>query len=287
MAGENITIKELYKTPIELIKMVCKGYSHALLIEGKGGLGKSHIISDTLGQLGFAMGQDYSLLKGYSTPLALYRFLYFNRDKPLVVLDDVEGILKDRKAKAILKATLEPFQRVVCYETTHKIDVPMSFTMKASVIICSNHYPNDVDFKAVMDRCLFYKFDFNTNEILSILEEICKKPYKNATKKMRNEVLELIKRHKSTISPISIRTLFHILNIYLYSKKNNRKFKGMLYDIYRIDKAKEIIYELSNTKLSVQEQFNRFQKLGKLQKFAHSRATFFRKRQEIASSLGK
>ena len=63
-----------------------------------------------------AVGSQGAWIDGSVTPFGLYRELYRNRDE-LVVLDDVDGLYRDRAALRLLKCVCqtEPVKRVAWY----------------------------------------------------------------------------------------------------------------------------------------------------------------------------
>ena len=70
--------------------------SHALLVNGPAGFGKTHAVTEALEKAGLS----HSRLGSYSTPLNLFKFLQAHQG--IVILDDVAGLFYDRAAMAIL-----------------------------------------------------------------------------------------------------------------------------------------------------------------------------------------
>ena len=83
--------------------MVIHKYAPACIIISEGGLGKSYLVRKKLENQ--CKQDDYIIHSGHITPLALYIMLYKNHDK-IIVLDDVEELLKNDNAVGILKAGL-------------------------------------------------------------------------------------------------------------------------------------------------------------------------------------
>jgi len=277
-------IDRFFDIPIHLVKMLARGYGYAIMFKGQGGIGKTFTILKTLKNEGLKFGEDFAYVRGYSTPLALYKFLYFNRDKKIIILDDVEGCFDDDRGKAVLKAALDNTlgRRFVGYLSTSEKaeDVPSQFEITANIITCANDYPTDADFRALMDRCIYYEFNFRYKEIIRILEEMIKLPYKNLTIEQKKEVYQHILNNSSEATrELSIRTLLKIYEGYLYDQNNGKSgfWQKLAIEILKPDENLVLIKNLMNSGLMVNEQVNGF-----IEKTGLSRATYFRLKQKVS-----
>ena len=107
----NVEIEIVEKGLMEdYLDMAVQGKA-SVLIHSRAGLGKTYT---TLKKL---EGKDYKYNSGFASPLALYKELYEHRNK-VIVLDDIEGMLKNQVAISILKAALG--NGTVSYLTTSK-----------------------------------------------------------------------------------------------------------------------------------------------------------------------
>jgi len=165
----------------DLIQVVAQGYEHALIVVSKGGLGKTYVTLKELGR----NGNDFVYYNTYTTPLELYEFLYANANDKLIVLDDVEGILTDRKSISILKSALWGIngKRIISYfSNTPMLKAPQQFMFNSRIIMLFNQFPLNGRFKPIMEalktRCLYYEINFGYFTKLKILFEIAKLPYK-------------------------------------------------------------------------------------------------------------
>jgi hypothetical protein len=82
------------------IDMTARKISNGCIIEGSAGTGK------TYRALARCKNLDFAYLDSFTTPQALYIWLYLNRDKDIVVIDDVAGFFKNDKVLAFLKGGL-------------------------------------------------------------------------------------------------------------------------------------------------------------------------------------
>ena len=277
-------IDKFFELPIHYVKMLCMGNGFALAFKGRGGIGKTFTIMKTLKEEGLKLGDNIAYLRGYSTPLALYKFLYNNKDKKVIFLDDIEGIFKDDKGKAILKSALDNVlgKRFVFYSSTsEKLDITDNFELTAKVITCSNDYPEeDLDFKALLDRCIFYEFKFSYKQIIEIMRELVKLPYRKLDLEGRKKVFGYIIDHTNiATNEFSIRTLYKCYDCYIYGRDNG-VWKKLVNEIIRPNEDLELIRQLANSYTSVKQQVEEF-----IEQTGKSRATFFNYKRLLKSSL--
>lgn len=126
------------------VDMVIDGDQPALLLTGTTGSGKSKTINQRLDAAGMVKGKDYVIIKGKSTPVAVYIALYENNGK-LVIFDDCDSVLKDDDAVLILMGALESEKvREISWKSGKPIkneegkNVPQSFDFNGRVIFVSN-----------------------------------------------------------------------------------------------------------------------------------------------------
>lgn len=254
-------LNRVFATPISLVRMITRNDTYALMFEGEGGLGKTHTILKTLADEGHEYNKDYVYLRGYSTPLAFYMALYEHRDKKEIVLDDMEGIFKDDRGKAILKACLDKKngKRSVSYITTDERikNTPKEFEITANIILCANDYPEDADFRALQDRCIYYKFEFTYAQKIEMMNEIIKQPYKNLTEDDRKYVMDFIINYTTEATKnFSLRLLFKLMDIYTFDKQNFRKIAQ---EILEEDEILSILAECIKSHEKVIDQTKEFQ----------------------------
>jgi hypothetical protein len=89
-----------------IITAVVKGASNFCIIGGKGGLGKTHTVEETLNNLGLEDGAGYFKNTSSGSPAGLYRTLFQNRTG-IVVLDDSDTIVNTQEGRNLMKAALD------------------------------------------------------------------------------------------------------------------------------------------------------------------------------------
>jgi len=274
-------LDRFFLTPINLVTMLVQGYGHAVMFEGAQGIGKTITILRTLKAQGLELGRDFAYKRGYTTPLAFVEFLYAHKDKQIIVIDDCEGIFIDERGKSIMKCLLDNSlgKRFVDYTSTARRaeQTPTPFEVTARIISCANQYPQDIDFKAVMDRCMFYEVEFSYRELVEILKELAKLPYRDMGMEQRQAVMKFIMENSNEATEnLSLRSLFKLYDIFLYTKGAGDLWNSMAQDILKPNPIMVLVRQLDRSGLSVSQQAHEF-----MEKTAMSRTTFYRIRAKL------
>src|SRR3990167_3840012 len=161
MTGQLKLIEHLIKTVLSTTRY------YSFFLYGQCGIGKTvttlTVIKQNVPQ------QEYIYQNGYTTPLSLYEFLYKNKDKKVIILDDMEGLFSNLKALALLKAAVWPVQgiRTIHYNSTttylEEQEIPKQFILNAKLIILCNIIPRITapDIQALINRVLLYEISFS------------------------------------------------------------------------------------------------------------------------------
>jgi len=221
----------------ESLKAVNKGTINLLSVRGSPGTGKSRTILNFLKK----ENVNFNYFSSYTTPLSFYRLIHENREKDILIFDDIEGI-NDLKIIAMLKSLCwspEGSKREVCYFSTSDkmgdLGLPPRFETNARIILIFN---NDLKgFEAVINRGLCINFNFNFQEKLKVFEEIKKEAC------LDSEVLEWVKSNcNESTENLSIRSLVILSNL----KRDGFDFKLFADEILKKDED----FNLLLTKLS-------------------------------------
>lgn len=233
-----------FSNPQHFIRMVCRGHNNACLLIGEAGIGKSFLTINTIKQE--LKAEDYIIISGYITPLSLYITLYKNRDK-VIVFDDCRGLFENPNAVAILKPALwsTGTKRIVTYETTskHANEVPSAFECNSRFIILGNKLNiKDENIRALVNRALYWDFNFTFNEKCSIMRKVAETPYKKLSEEQRLEVAEfLIANTNPAVKDFSFRTL---IKGYDFKEYDGQRWKDLLKSILKTDENKQVVWEL-------------------------------------------
>jgi len=246
----------------QLVKMIIKTKNTNLFIHGRGGIGKTHNVLSTIKEEGLEHNKDYTLIKGYITPLKFYQTLYDNNDKKLIVIDDVEGLFNNKISKSLLKACLESINgiKIIQYSSTSMDPnlYPNEFNFHPNVIVCANGIPHDLDFKAVLDRCFTYNLKVSNKQLLHNIKSILKKDYKTTTLKDRRSIYYCLnKRVKTYHTNFSYRFYFKCLDAYLFDPL---LWKTLMFENLHTDEIHKIVMKLNVKGGSLKSQHKTFYK---------------------------
>jgi hypothetical protein len=195
----------------EFMDSVINKVHRAVVIYGQSGMGKTHVVTNSLIEHGLSEGEDFVILRSHTTPLMLYVWLYLMRDEnKFVVLDDCDGILANETGLNLLKAATDNSFRQIGWNTTTELfnpithdRIPSSFEFNGRVIITTNIRPvtgksrtaNHMD--AIRSRTTAFKFNLNTKEeqLAQIFYMVLEKDYLASAEEsaiLETEKLELL-----------------------------------------------------------------------------------------------
>jgi len=211
-----------------LVQMVITGQRNSLIISGIAGAGKSFTVRQYIINSGLLEGTDFVVIKGKSTPLAIYQTLYDNNGK-LIIYDDCDAVLKNKDGLNILKAALDTDKiRAISWKSAYTFNPNQistfdarrlekkgkyvdQFDFSGRVIFITNLYINQID-KALRDRSFVVDVTLRAEDILLRIESILPEIMKDdpaATPEIKQEVLEYFKwlvRKRMLRNPMSIRS---------------------------------------------------------------------------------
>ena len=155
-----------------LTKMVGKGIQPSLVITGSAGTGKTHLVKQTLTDMGFEEAKDFVHFKGRATAAGLFVTLYENEDK-IIVLDDCDSVFKDDDAVNILKGALDSYDaRKISYistktlKDTYGCEVPRHFEFTGKIIFISNISQAKLD-AAIRSRSFVADVELTTEQMFA------------------------------------------------------------------------------------------------------------------------
>lgn len=227
--ADEFNINERFEFIANFVTMVSDKIQPAMLITGSGGLGKTHVVNKVLKAEGyvdvsntenFMEGEHlprkrYVSVKGYSTPKALFRKLYENKDS-IVIFDDCDSILTDPTAANLLKGALDSnSERIISWNSESRDeDLPKSFRFTGGVIFISNlskdKIPQPIRTRSVcvdVSMTLAQKIERMT---LIAFEDDFLPEVDVSIKRM---ALEIIDQHKERAREVSMRSLIQVIRI--------------------------------------------------------------------------
>jgi len=227
---------------------------------GAGGMGKTFNLIFKLKEKNIS----FKILKGHTSALSFYRYLYENREKQYIIIDDISKLISDRDIISLLLGALDYQQKIVAWTSNSPLtaDLPSSFIFNSKVFILANDFDSDNEFlKALKDRCIFYEMKFSKEQIIQMLYILAKK------RGYPIELIDYIKElsESNVINNLSLRLLDKIYPY--YSKKN---WKELIKDILEMNELENLVYQLMKSGKLVKEQVAEF-----IEKTGLSRTYFF------------
>jgi len=258
------------------IEMVCAGFSNFCVVVSQGGLAKTWTSQGILKK----KCKDYAYLNSFTTPLELYNFLYDNRQGKIILIDDCEGIWESKSIVSILKnaTELNGTRTISWNSTTDKLDGRTNTCeFDSRIIILTNEIPDTDEnphLQALLNRAFLCRLNFSFREKMDIIKEVSKKEFQSLNTDERKEIFEFVERNTSEATQdLSIRTLIKCYQFYLFDKTI---WKELSLKILKANPRKEVVLELMKSGRPVREQEQAY-----YERTGHSRADFFRVKQEL------
>lgn len=234
----NITNKK-YILLNESLKAISQDKINLLILKGSYGCGKTHTTLEYLNE----NKVNHTYINSYATPLSFYQLLYENRNKEVIIFDDLFGI-NNPLVLAMLKSACwvsENNERSVSYHSTsdklNSLNLPSSFKFDARVILIFNEIIKD--YQPIINRGITIDFNLDFNDKIKLFEEI------KDDANIEDDVLQYIKDNCSeATNNLSIRTLIILSKI----KRNNQDFKIFAEEILPKDDEKNLLLTMSAIK---------------------------------------
>jgi len=194
-------------TNLELLtKMVGRGIQPSLIVSGMAGMGKTHIVKETLRSLPntsnrsgkFEESKDFIHIKGRAGAGGLYVTLYENANKT-IIFDDCDSIYSDSDAVNVLKAALDSYDtRTIHYITSKPLKdsegnkVPNNFEFKGKVIFITNRRQDQID-PAIRSRSFVTDISLTVPQMFERIEELMETMEKKIPMKAKREAFDILK----------------------------------------------------------------------------------------------
>ncbi len=221
---EEFTINERFEFIENYVSMVADKIQPSVILTGSGGLGKTYTVNKSLKSEGFIdvsntesfvegerlPPKHYKVVKGFSTPKALYRLLYENKDS-ILVFDDCDSALVEPTSANLLKGALDSTsERIISWNSEMRgadDDLPRSFRFTGGVIFISNMNKEKIP-QALRTRSVCVDVSMKLEEKIERMKHIMSEdsfmPEADMTFKLM--ALDVIERFKSQAREVSMRT---------------------------------------------------------------------------------
>lgn len=252
------------------VKMVIGGYSNLLMLDAKGGLGKTYnvrrVLSDELSS------DQWTHMKGFTTPIELYKTLWSAQQSDhILFLDDMSGVTSNTKAIDMLKAATDTngSENWVEYRSSRGIDhptqegeeLPQTFNFRGRIVMSFNDTPDNEHFNALKDRGTYFELDFNYKERLSLIREIAKLPnFSDLSVSEQQETAEWVASVTDPSMEVSIRTFENVCDMRHYAQDQaSANWERMALEVFNIDHEKYLIIRMrENSDLPINDQVEYF-----------------------------
>lgn len=226
----------IIKTYSELaffVNMFKNGNSDLLIIESKGGLGKSRFIESVMSE------EPYLKILSHITPMQFFILGFQYRNLPIII-DDVDGLMSNEENVSLLKQFCETTEnKEVAWLTTHNLliqqNIPQRYETKAKVCILTNDFRElTKKISALKDRGWYIEFKPNNSEILGKIKEIISGVCKEISYEEKLEVFNLIEQY-SKFCDFSLRTFVKGVHLYKECKNKGVNWKSILLNDLKIN----------------------------------------------------
>lgn len=213
--------------------MFKNGNADLLIIESKGGLGKSRFFENVMSE------EPYLRILSHITPMQMFILGYKFKDKKILV-DDVDGLLNSDETISLLKMFCETREiKEVAWLSTHALlaqqNIPPRYETRSKVCILTNSFKElTKKVSALKDRGFFLEFKPTDEELLNRIKEIISEVPSSLSIEERFEVFNLIKQY-SKFCDFSLRTFIKGLFLYKECKNKEIDWKSILLNDLKIN----------------------------------------------------
>lgn len=201
--------QEMFTNLERLTKMVGRGIQPSLVVTGGAGMGKTHLVKQTLAEMGLDESTDFVHFKGRATPAGLFITLYENSDK-IIVLDDCDSVFKDDDAVNILKGALDSYDsRKISYITSKPLkdtdgnELPRHFEFTGRIIFISNIDQSKLD-EAIRSRSFVADIDMTQDQMFTRIEQLMPKMETRIPLAAKTQALALMKELNVEFSGLDV-----------------------------------------------------------------------------------
>ena len=240
---EQFTINERFEFIENYVSMVADKIQPSVILTGSGGLGKTFTVNKSLKAEGFVdvtntesfvegerlPSKHYKVVKGFSTPKALYRLLYENKDS-ILVLDDCDSALVEPTSANLLKGALDSSsERIISWNSEMRgsdDDLPRSFRFTGGVIFISNMNKEKIP-QALRTRSVCVDVSMKLEEKIERMKHIMVEDefMPEADMSFKLMAIDIIERFKDQAREVSMRSLMQVVKI--AQKFDGEKFEKM------------------------------------------------------------
>jgi hypothetical protein len=195
-----------FKNLRTITALVASLQSPSMIVTGKGGLGKTYNIKQTIKSMGIRKA-NFKEMVGYTTARGLYEVLYDNKDS-LILIDDCDEALEDKTSISLLKAALDSYDvRTITWnaKVSKNSKYPSSFDFTGSIIFITNLNVDDID-QAILSRSMVVDLAMTNEEKLVRIDSILKFLNPEFSMEVKQDALNYLRENGKTFD-VNLRTL--------------------------------------------------------------------------------
>jgi len=208
---------------------LCRGIAHSLIVKSSAGMGKTELVMNTMNKLGYKEHINYRYVSNYITPVELYNLLdevSQLKAPKMLIMDDCEVALQDKKIIGILRSALWPTpdgKRKVCWTSGSNRIKKKEIYFEGAIVILLNHLNTKSPIvNAFKDRGFYFEPTLSKEDMLALMEERVKIGYKGISYEKRKEIFDFIKK-VGRIESMTLRLLPKAYNSFLVSPNHWRE----------------------------------------------------------------
>jgi hypothetical protein len=192
-----------------LTRMVGRGVQPSLVVTGMAGMGKTHIVKNTLIEMGLKESTDFVHFKGRATAAGLFITLYQNSNS-IIILDDCDSVFRDENAVNILKGALDSYDtRKISYITSKPLKdefgdaLPMHFEFTGKIIFISNISQANLD-EAIKSRSFVADISMTTDQLFTRMDQLMAKMETKIPMAAKEQALAIMKDLHSKYEGVAV-----------------------------------------------------------------------------------
>lgn len=253
VAAPTFSIDERFELMDELLAMTINGSTKAMLIAGKGGIGKTYAVMKKLqdmgkvnvntiieesmenGELTLDDGDaadaqaevearqrlmaeldsrgDYKVVKGFVTPAALYRLLYEN-SKRTIVFDDCDSVLRHEDAVNLLKGALDTYEeRWISWNTSSSKSDLPPCFKFQGQIIFITNLSMNKIDEAVRTRCFKVDVEMTKPQRVERMKTVLPHVMPDIDMEYKEDAISLLEANLEVAADVSFRSLMNLIKI--------------------------------------------------------------------------
>lgn len=212
--SQMVSVHERFEFITHFVNMVIDGINPSCLIVGASGVGKTHLVNETLKDAGLKESCDYVFVKGHSSPMGLYETLHNYRDD-IIIFDDCDSVFKETTSTNLLKGALDSYatRKISWYsKAVQQAGLDESFEFTGKIIFISNLAQDQID-SAVRSRTFVIDIQLSKKELIERIEEIKDYIEPNIDNDIKMEVIEHLHENINIFTQFNIRTFIKALRI--------------------------------------------------------------------------